>query len=217
MSHSPGASEHLHVQFEEIEQQNDTYVVGMWTFLVTEVMFFGGFFLVYLIYRAQNHAAFYVAHHELDITLGTVNTFILLFSSLTMALAVHFAQLQKRQAQVRYLLATIGLAIAFLGVKAVEYTHKFQHHLFPGGDFHFHDASIVQKAKMFFSIYFGATGLHAVHVIVGIGVLTWMLIRALRAKAPTQDHVPVEMVGLYWHFVDIVWIFLFPLLYLIPR
>lgn len=204
-------------QFEDIEQQREAYAVGMWAFLVTEIMFFGAVFLIYTVYRTLNHHAFYEAHKLLDIGLGTLNTFVLLTSSLTMALAVHWAQVRNRRAQIASLLATLALAGVFVVVKAVEYSHKFAHHLFPGGNFVYPDASIADQARLFFSLYFGATGLHALHVVVGMGVISVMLIRAIRDRAAKEDYIPVEMTGLYWHFVDIVWIFLFPLLYLIPR
>ncbi|MBM3493368.1 MAG: cytochrome c oxidase subunit 3 family protein [Armatimonadetes bacterium] len=204
-------------QFESIEQQREAYVVGMWVFLVTEIMFFGVVFLVYTVYRSLNHAAFYEAHKQLDIGLGTLNTFVLLTSSLTMALAVHSAQTRNRRAQMAALLTTLALAGVFLAVKAVEYSHKFAHHLVPGDGFAYPDAAIANQARLFFSLYFGATGLHALHVVIGMLVLTVMLVRASLDKRSRADYMPVEMTGLYWHFVDIVWIFLFPLLYLIPR
>ncbi len=214
--HSTHASELSH-QFENIEQQREAYVVGMWAFLVTEIMFFGVVFLIYTVYRVLNHAAFYDAHNKLDIGLGALNTFVLLTSSLTMALAVHWAQVRNRRAQIAALAATIALACVFLGVKAVEYSHKFTHHLFPGMGFAYPDPTFADQARLFFSLYFGATGLHALHVAIGVLVIGWMLVRALLDRQGRADYIPVEMTGLYWHFVDIVWIFLFPLLYLIPR
>ena len=214
---SHGAFDEVAHQFEDIEQQREAYVVGMWAFLVTEIMFFGAVFLIYTVYRTLNHQAFYEAHKLLDIGLGTLNTFVLLTSSLTMALAVHWAQVRNRRAQIVGLAATLALAGAFVVVKAVEYSHKFAHHLFPGGNFVYPDAAIADQARLFFSLYFGATGLHALHVVVGMLVISAMLIRAIRDREARADYIPVEMTGLYWHFVDIVWIFLFPLLYLIPR
>lgn len=209
--------EHLSHQFEDIEQQRESYVVGMWAFLVTEIMFFGAVFLAYTVYRSLNHAAFYEAHKLLDIGLGTLNTFVLLASSFTMALAVRSAQLRSRRGQITALALTLALAGIFLVVKAVEYGHKFEHHLFPGAGFLYPDPAIADKARLFFSLYFGATGLHAIHVIAGMVVITAMLVRAFLDRQARADYMPVEMTGLYWHFVDIVWIFLFPLLYLIPR
>ncbi len=210
-------STELSHQFENVEQQQEAYVVGMWVFLVTEIMFFGVIFLTYTVYRVLNHSAFYEAHNKLDIGLGTLNTFVLLTSSLTMALAVHWAQVRNRKAQIAALVTTIALACVFLAVKAVEYSHKFAHHLFPGAGFVYPDPSIADQARLFFSLYFGATGLHALHVAIGVLVLGAMLVRAVLDREAKADYIPVEMTGLYWHFVDIVWIFLFPLLYLIPR
>lgn len=212
-----GHPENLAHQFEDLEQQREAYLVGMWAFLVTEIMFFGAVFLVYTVYRGLNHSAFYEAHKLLDIPLGTVNTFVLLASSFTMALAVRCAQLRSRKGQIAALLATLGLAGVFLVIKAFEYSHKFAHHLFPGPGFSYPDPAIADKARLFFSLYFGATGLHAVHVIAGMVVITAMIVRAYLDREARADYMPVEMTGLYWHFVDIVWIFLFPLLYLIPR
>jgi len=209
--------QHLAHQFEDIEQQREAYLVGMWAFLVTEIMFFGAVFLAYAVYRLANHSAFYEAHRLLDVRLGTLNTLILLTSSLTMALAVRCAQIRSRSGQITALLVTLGLAGAFLVVKAIEYGHKFAHHLFPGGAFAFPDPTLADRARLFFSLYFGATGLHAAHVVIGMGVIGAMLLRAVRDRGSTQDYMPLEMTGLYWHFVDIVWIFLFPLLYLIPE
>jgi cytochrome c oxidase subunit 3 len=216
MAHDQHHDEVSH-QFEDIEQQREAYVVGMWAFLVTEVMFFGAVFLIYTVYRVLNHSAFYEAHRRLDIGLGTLNTFVLLTSSLTMALAVHWAQTRQRRAQIAALMATLALAGVFLIIKAVEYSHKFAHHLFPGSGFLYPDASMADQARLFFSLYFGATGLHALHVVIGMLVIGAMLVRAVLDRERKADYIPVEMTGLYWHFVDIVWIFLFPLLYLIPR
>ena len=209
--------EHLSHQFEDIEQQREAYVVGMWAFLVTEIMFFGAVFLTYTVYRALHHSAFYAAHKHLDITLGTVNTLVLLASSFTMALAVRSAMVRSRRGQIAALASTLALAGVFLVIKAFEYSHKFADGLFPGGAFRYPDAAIADQARLFFSLYFGATGLHALHVIAGMVVIGAMLIRALLDRDAKADYMPVEMTGLYWHFVDIVWIFLFPLLYLIPR
>jgi cytochrome c oxidase subunit 3 len=213
----------LHHQFEDIEQQNETYIVGMWTFLVTEVMFFGALFLAYILYRWNYQADFYGAHEELSVMWGGINTTILLISSFTMVCAVHFAQLQNRKMVINMLGATVACACAFLGIKfTFEWPPKFAHHLYPGSAFHPH-AEVLhgareKPAEIFYSLYFGMTGLHALHIIAGIlviGALIYLWVR--RAKSVTEDFVPTEMVALYWHFVDLVWIFLFPLFYLIPK
>jgi cytochrome c oxidase subunit 3 len=225
---------HLGHQFEEMEQQNDAYTVGMWAFVVQEIMFFGGLFAAYAVYRFDYAAEFTIAHHELNVPLGTLNTFVLLFSSFTMALAVRYAMLQERRKQIFFLLITIAFASTFMAVKYFEYSAKFEHHLVPGANFHFPDEEYTknaemlsvmgitqeqlnQRAQLFFSFYFGMTGLHGLHVFIGIVILVVLVIRARKDKSPHQDYMPVEMFGLYWHFVDIVWIFLFPLLYLIGR
>jgi cytochrome c oxidase subunit 3 len=213
----------LHHQFEDIEQQNETYVVGMWTFLVTEVMFFGALFLCYILYRWNYQNDFWAAHHELNWKLGALNTTILLISSFTMVCAVHFAQLKNRKLVLMNLGATILFAAAFLFVKfTFEWPIKFEHKLFPGTGFHPHPEVLhgahFKPAEIFYSLYFGMTGLHAIHIIAGILVLGALAdLWRRRARSVTEDYIPTEMVALYWHFVDLVWIFLFPLFYLIPQ
>jgi cytochrome c oxidase subunit 3 len=212
----------LHHQFEDIEQQNDTYYVGMWTFLVTEVMFFGALFLVYTLYRWTYPMDFYLAHKGLSVPMGAFNTVVLLISSFTMACAVHFAQVRKRMLVLGSLGVTMGLAAVFLVVKYFEYTSKFEHHLMPGPTFGSHKEYLFganpNHSQLFYGLYFGMTGLHAVHIIIGIlviGILAGFWAR--KNPLVTKDYLPTEMVGLYWHFVDLVWIFLFPLMYLIPQ
>lgn len=205
---------HYH-QFESVQQQYQASALGMWLFLVTELMFFGGLFLGYSIYRSQYPDAFAHASHHLDITLGAFNTVVLIGSSLTMVLAVHAAQISNKKKQVIYLLLTMLFGSIFLGVKAIEYSHKFHEHLVPGPHFHITDAG--PGAQLFFSLYFAMTGMHAVHMIIGIVMLGILTFHASKGKYHKNYHTPVEMIGLYWHFVDIVWIFLFPLLYLIGR
>lgn len=203
-------------QFDHVEQQRQASTMGIWLFLVTEVMFFGGLFLGYLVYRSMYPKAWVAGSYELDITLGAINTVILIFSSLTMALAVHGAQLGSKRKTANYLLATWILGAAFLGIKAVEYSHKFEHHLIPGANFHI-DSPISSQIQLFFSFYFTMTGMHAVHMVIGLGILTYLYFRARKGHFHQDYYNPVEVTGLYWHFVDIVWIFLFPLLYLIGR
>lgn len=202
--------------FENLEQQREAGTLGMWVFLVTEVMFFGGIFLAYILYRTLYPAGFAEASRELDVTLGAINTAILLASSLTMALAVFQAQVGNRRLLVLFLALTMMLGLAFLGIKAVEYQHKFEHHLFPGSGFQYSGADPAQ-ARMFFWIYFAMTGMHALHMVIGIGVMAVLIVQSARGRYSPEYHAPVELSGLYWHFVDIVWIFLFPLLYLIGR
>jgi cytochrome c oxidase subunit 3 len=207
---------YLQHHFDNLEQQFESSALGMWLFLVTEILFFGGLFAAYLIYRMSYPVAFQEASHHLDIVLGGVNTAILIGSSLTMAMAVYGAQTGSRTTQLLWLAATMVLGVAFLGIKAVEYSHKFHDHLIPGPHFQFEGRDPV-RAQLFFSLYFVMTGLHALHMIVGLGIMTVLFVMAYRGRFTKAYHTPVEISGLYWHFVDIVWIFLFPLLYLIDR
>jgi cytochrome c oxidase subunit 3 len=202
--------------FEDLEQQHESASLGMWAFLVTEVMFFGGLFAGYAVYRHGYPEAFAAASGMLDPTLGGLNTAVLIGSSLTMVLAVRAAQLGRSRAIAGWLAATILLGGVFLGVKAVEYSHKFHDHLVPGPSFQFPGPD-GRAAEIFFSLYFTMTGLHAAHMVIGIGLLTVLLLQARKGRYTPGYHTPVEVSGLYWHFVDIVWIFLFPLLYLIGR
>jgi len=207
----------LHHQFDTLEQQKESATLGMWLFLVQEILFFGGLFMAYMLYRWRDPQAFAAGSHELDITLGLVNTVILIASSLTMAMAVHSAQTDRNKALVRYLVATGILGLAFLVIKYFEYSAKWEHHLVPGPNFHFPELAIDGRAEIFFSLYFAMTGMHALHMVVGLALLGWLLVPAARGRFNSQYHNPIECFGLYWHFVDIVWIFLFPLLYLIGR
>ena len=234
--HHPALAHH----FDDLGQQAEASALGMWVFLVTEVLFFGGLFLCYLVYRQMYPAAFIAASHELDVTLGTINTAVLITSSLTMALAVHAAQLGQQRLLTIFLLATMALGATFLVIKGVEYYHKFEEcpalvaalHLpaatessgeaghachVPGPGFGFEPAEHAKHAQIFFSLYFIMTGLHAIHMIIGLGIMTWMLWWSTHGVITADYYSPIEISGLYWHFVDIVWIFLFPLLYLIGR
>ena len=211
-SHPPELQHH----FSSLEKQKEASALGMWIFLATEVLFFGGMFTAYTIYRANNRIAFEKASNLLDIRLGTINTAVLLASSLTMALAVWAAARGLRKRILLFLSATMLLGVVFLGIKYVEYKEKFERHEVPGPHYVVpHGAP--RQTEIFFSLYFCMTGLHALHMIIGIGLLAWLFGKA-RAGAFTERYsTPVEMVGLYWHFVDIIWIFLFPLLYLLGR
>jgi len=203
-------------QFDDLEQQHRSSELGMWVFLTTEVLFFGGLFVTYAVYRSFYPAAFSAASHELDILLGGINTAVLITSSLTMALAVHAAQLGHRRLLMIFLVVTMALGTVFLGIKAVEYYHKFAEHHVPGATFQF-EHEHQRHAQIFFSLYFIMTGLHAIHMIIGLAIMTWMLWWSWRGTITAEYYSPIEVSGLYWHFVDIVWIFLFPLLYLIGR
>ncbi len=206
---------HLRHHFTTADQQLDSATLGMWTFLITEVLFFGGMFTAYVIYRNLFHAAFASTSEHMNVPLGGANTAVLICSSLTMALAVRAAQLGKRNSQIVCLILTMVFGLAFLGVKAFEYHEKYREHFIPGPNFLYEPAQFAHNAQIFFFLYFAMTGMHAVHMIVGVGLLTYLLIGAFKNKWGATYFTPVEMIGLYWHFVDIVWIFLFPLLYLI--
>ncbi len=210
----PETKSTLAEQFEDLNQQQEAARLGLWTFLATEVLFFGGLFMGYIVYRHAYPHAFAVASKHTNLLYGTVNTAILLTSSLTMALAVHAAQAGKTRQLVRFLLITIFFALAFLGVKGLEYTEDVREHLFPGPSFSIPGEP---KAEMFFYLYWAMTGLHGFHVLVGICALSIIAFLAARRRFSAEYHNPVEMTGLYWHFVDLVWIFLYPLLYLIDR
>jgi cytochrome c oxidase subunit 3 len=210
-------AEHNHElshQFEDMAQQREAATLGMWAFLITEVLFFGGLFTAYIVFRTQFPAAFARGSHDLDIMLGAINTGVLLTSSLTMAMAVHAAQEGKSNKSIRFLALTGFLGLVFLAIKAFEYSHKFEHHLFPGSSFAFQGPE-ADHVQLYFILYFMMTGVHAAHMIVGIlllGVIIWM---TAKGRFTATYNSPVENFGLYWHFVDIVWIFLYPLLYLI--
>jgi cytochrome c oxidase subunit 3 len=245
----------LYGQFKTLEQQKDTAALGMWVFLVTEVLFFGGMFMTYTINRHAFPGAFGMGGNTLDLKLGGINTVVLIMSSLTMALSVWAAQVGKKQMISWMLIFTLILGFGFLGIKTVEYKQKYDHHLIPGHNFditfcvnnpaachlegkdlatekeeiekalksekqpteELNKVSLNAHAQLYFSLYFGMTGLHALHMIVGAGLLFWLLKESFVGRFTTQYNTPVEIVGLYWHFVDIVWIYLFPLLYLIDR
>jgi cytochrome c oxidase subunit 3 len=188
----------------------------MWVFLATEVLFFGGMFAAYAAYRALFPGAFGHASRHLDVTLGTTNTVVLITSSLTMALAVHAVQTGRRRGGALWLGLTMALGAIFLAIKGWEYARKLDEGLLPGPAFVYPGADAPQ-AELFFSLYFAMTGVHALHMVIGIGLLTWLVLRVRSGGVSAVYHTPVELSGLYWHFVDIVWIFLFPLLYLIGR
>lgn len=201
-------------QFEDMPQQYEVAQLGMWTFLATEVLFFGGLFLAYAVYRHFYAADFIAAIKHTDLFYGTLNSTLLLTSGLTMALAVQAATENRKRVIAPLLLVTIGLGVAFLTVKGLEYTKDVHDKLLPGANF---DPTLPPHAQMFFWLYWAMTGLHAIHMIVGIGILSVMTVRARRGKFSGQYYTPLEITGLYWAFVDIVWIYLYPLLYLIGR
>jgi cytochrome c oxidase subunit 3 len=248
----------LYGQFQTLDQQKETATLGMWIFLVTEILFFGGLFLAYTINRHAFPTAFGVSGNMLSLPLGAANTVVLILSSFTMAMAVWSAQTSRKSLVTVFLIFTLILGSVFLGVKVVEYKQKFDHHLIPGYQFDITYCSRNQAAcglddkefanekkeieeavqlekqnpgdpdasgvvalnahsQLYFSLYFGMTGLHALHMIIGAGLLLWLILQAGKGRFDADYNTPVENIGLYWHFVDIVWIYLFPLLYLINR
>ncbi len=200
--------------FDDRRQQDDSTKLGMWAFLATEVMFFSGMFMAYILFRRYHYSEFAEASNLLIMPAGAFNTFILLISSLTMAMAVDMAKQGKTKAVFNYLVVTMILGTTFLGVKAFEYTTDYFEGLIPGPLYHpEHTVGDPRKIEMFFVLYFAMTGLHALHMAIGIATLA-VLAYLVRAKQ-YSDGATIESIGLYWHFVDLVWVFLFPLLYLI--
>jgi len=227
--------QHRH-HFETPEQQREAGSFGMWLFLLTEIMFFGGMFFAYLLYRNWYYDAFVPASNQLSVPLGTMNTIILISSGFFMALAVWASEVRNKKLLVIFLWLTTVFGLAFLGVKAVEYHEKWEKHHIPGASFDISEfvnppidkatgkpsetplrPDMAEKTQVFFFLYFAMTGMHALHMIIGIGLLFWLIWRAQRGDFTAGYVAPIENFGLYWHFVDIVWLFLFPLLYLINR
>ena len=229
--HPEPAAEHpathpwLQHHFDSMEQQAEASTLGMWVFLCTEILFFGGLFMAYIVYRHASPEGWQEASSELNRFWGTTNTLVLICSSLTMALAVRAAQTsQSARTQVAWLLGTMVFGAAFLGIKAVEYYQEYRESLIPGLNFRLpeHDVPTADPAdlsarrfEMFFVLYFFMTWLHAFHLIIGIvlvGVIAYLVWRRWFSGG---GEAQVEVAGLYWHFVDVVWVFLYPLLYLI--
>ena len=217
--------------FETAEQQREAASFGMWLFLLTEIMFFGGLFFAYLLYRNWYYDAFVAASNSISMPLGLINTIVLISSSFTMAMGVWSAEIRNKKFLQWSLIATIFLGFVFLGIKSVEYTQKFEEHHVPGASFDIKDfvnppagtkekpltVDMANKTQIYFSLYFAMTGVHALHMIIGIVILFVLLAKARTGLYTTGYVQPIENFGLYWHFVDIVWIFLFPFLYLINR
>jgi cytochrome c oxidase subunit III len=247
----------LYGQFQTLEQQKESATLGMWVFLLTEILFFGGMFMAYTVNRHAYPTAFGVGGNMLSLPLGFANTIVLILSSFTMAMSVWSAQTSKKKLVPLFLIATLALGTVFLGIKVIEYKQKFDHHVIPGHNFditycsrnqaacNLDDTDFAKEqkeiregidaerapgmseadaltalnahAQLYFSLYFGMTGLHALHMIIGAGLLLWLIFEGFKGRFDANYNTPVENIGLYWHFVDIVWIFLFPLLYLINR
>jgi cytochrome c oxidase subunit 3 len=210
----------LRVQFDTEAQQRNASALGMWIFLITEIMFFGGMFAVYTVYRSWYPDVFAIASSSLNEIIGALNTGVLLLSSFTMVMAVRAGQLGQQKAIVLFLTLTLLFGGVFLGVKAYEWNQKFEEHHIPG-QAAFHLDGVLPEdqghAQLFFSIYFAMTGLHALHMVIGVAILVTLIVLARKGRFSASYYTPVDVAGLYWHFVDIIWIFLFPLLYLIDR
>ena len=225
---SGGRPPHLQHHFVSAEQQASAAKLGMWIFLVTEILMFSGLFVAYTAARYFYPGTFLHSHEYLSVQAGAINTFFLITSSLTMAIAVRAAQTSNQKALVINLLFTLAFAAAFMVVKYIEYTHKFHDCLLPGPYFNvpnFSTASCSEHAahllaaggqpQLFFGIYFAMTGLHGLHVLIGMGLIVWLILISRSGRFSSEYYTPVENVGLYWHLVDLIWIFLFPLLYLV--
>jgi cytochrome c oxidase subunit III len=206
--------DHVQHHFVDSDQQFESAKMGMWIFLVTEILFFGGLFLAYIVFRSWYPELYLMASDHLDTFWGAVNTVVLIGSSLTVAMAIRSAQLNQQKGLIINLAITIALACIFMVIKYFEYTEKFEVGIFPGA-YYTYEGIPHDKANIFFSIYYMMTGLHGIHVLIGIGLMIWLIIRANKGHFHSEYYTPVEITGLYWHLVDIIWIFLFPLLYLI--
>jgi cytochrome c oxidase subunit III len=202
--------------FESLEQQNESAVLGMWVFLVTEVMFFGGLFAAYTVYRILYPEAYLEGSRHMNVLLGTINTGFLLTSSFTMALAVWAAHSRKKAWLLFNLGVTIVLGLGFIVIKTIEYREKYEHGLFPVLNFTAHGDN-ARTMELFLRIYFIMTGLHGIHVAIGLIIMAVFFVKALKGTYSQGRYIPIEILGLYWHFVDLIWIFLFPLFYLLDR
>jgi cytochrome c oxidase subunit III len=215
--HGHGHNPHQQHHFATMEQQVDTTKIGMWLFLATEILLFGGLFVGFGLMQQRYPREFVEAHEHLTRWQGALNTIVLLFSSFTMVMAVDSAKKNKKDATARYLIITIVCACIFLVVKYFEYAHKFEEGWLPGKFYHAEGDAIPGSHgyATFFAFYFMMTGLHGIHILGGIGALTWILVRTRRGEFSSEFYTPVDLVGLYWHLVDLIWIYLFPLYYLI--
>ena len=207
----------LQHHFDDLKQQYEAANMGMWAFIAQEIMFFGGMFGGYTVYRYKYLPAFIEGSNSLPIEWGALNTAVLIASSFTVAMAVRSAQQGRANQILNWLLGTMVLGLVFLGVKYIEYSHKWHHHLVPSTDFRYEGLLDPGHMKIFYSFYFAMTGMHALHMIIGVGLMIWLIPKIRRGTYSQEYYSPIENFGLYWHFVDIVWIFLFPLLYLIGR
>jgi cytochrome c oxidase subunit III len=204
------------VQFATLAQEREVATLGIWLFLATEVLFFGGMLTSYLTYRMLYSDGFAAAGQHTKIVIGSVNTAVLLTSSLFMALAVRAAKLGRQHRIILWLVLTAALGLLFEGLKGLEYYKEYEEHLVPGLNFLFPEPH-AKAAELFFLLYFVLTAIHALHLLIGLGVISVMIALTARGRFNSAYHTPIEVTGLYWHFVDIVWIFLYPLIYLVGR
>jgi cytochrome c oxidase subunit 3 len=209
-------SQYLEMQYEDLNQQSQAATLGMWLFLATEVLFFGGLFLAYIVYRVSYPTVFAKAGKELNLNIGTTNTAILLTSSYLMALSVHAIQANHKRKTASFLAGTWILGVIFLCLKAYEYYDDIEKRLVPGNSIHYIGPN-PEIARLFYFIYYSMTGLHALHLSIGLGIIAVMFCKTLKNEFSSQYYNPIEVTGLYWHFVDVIWIFLYPLLYLLDR
>ncbi len=214
MSNAETHPTYLQHHFADAEQQMDAAKTGMWVFSLTEILTFGGLFIAYAIYRAWNPEMFHFAHKALNASMGALNTIVLITSSLTMALSIWSMQNDKKKQTFWYLMATVLLAATFMVVKYFEYSHKFHLGQLPG-KYYTYTGIEGANPHIFFSIYFMMTGLHGLHVLIGMGLIIWLMVRTKKGHFSSEYYTPLEITGLFWHLVDMIWIFLFPLLYLI--
>jgi len=214
MESSNGHPSFLQHHFFDLDQQRESAKLGMWIFLLTEILFFGGLFVFYAIYRAWHPDIFVNAHKALDWRLGGLNTMVLILSSVTMALAIRSIQLDRKKEAARFLIITLLLACVFLVIKYFEYSHKFHLGQLPG-KYYTYTGIQGSNPHIFFSVYFALTGLHGIHVTIGICMIAWLIVKTYRGAFSASYYNWIENTGLYWHLVDMIWIFLFPLLYLI--
>lgn len=211
--------------FDDMEQQRECITLGMWSFLVTEIMMFGGLFFAYTLFRHAYYDAYHASSHHLNWKLGLGNTFVLLVSSLTMALAVHAAQMREKKKLITYLIATFVLGLSFLVIKGFEWTADYHEGLIPAIAWNPHMPEHIvgdidtfrNNMQLFFIVYFCMTGLHAIHMVIGLGVVAYMTWLSKKDFFTEGNDQPIELLGLYWHFIDIVWVFLYPLLYLVGK
>jgi cytochrome c oxidase subunit 3 len=200
--------------FQDLKRQQHANRLGMWLFLGTEILLFGALFVGYSLYRHLFGPAFAAASHHLSKTLGTVDTFVLITSSFTMAMSIHWAHVGRHKTAALALVATIAFGLGFLVIHSYEYYHDIMEGALPGRYFHVHDLH-APGASMFFTLYYIMTGLHSLHVLIGAAVLGVLTVKTWRGAYTAEYDVPLEMGGMYWHLVDLIWIFLYPLLYLI--